>query len=326
MASPSVSMLWETVDAGAALTRRFGFATADDTVRWVAEALASRYKIELRSLDRLVISAGNLMAWTLTSEGPLIVKGCMYPGEHPRLQAIAELLAWLQRDGFPVSALIPTPDGEVQLELGAISVGVQRVIAGDMLEPTRLDQAARAGTTLARLHEAFIRYPRAADLDRRPAPVPFEADVAEWLEKNEPDDPRLQPAFAALQRRAAGLDSAGLDTQLIHLDFRAANILWADGGGVVAVLDFEQIACGYRVSDVVHAATRLGTLFHNWGPLTAEARAAFLAAYQERLPLSEKEQAWLEVLTLREAIGLARPGSMQEQWLAAAERLAANIH
>lgn len=326
MAPPSVSMLWESVDADAALTRRFGFVTADDTVRWLAGTLSSRYKIELRSVDRLVISAGNLMAWTLTSEGPLIVKACMYPGEHPRLQAIAELLAWLQRDGFPVSALLPTPDGELQLELDAISVGVQRVFAADMLDPTRLDQVARAGTTLARLHESFIRYPQAADVDRKPAPVPFETDIAGWLEKNTPDDPRLRPAFATLQQRAAGLDSVGLDTQLIHLDFRAANILWADGD-IVAVLDFEQIARGYRVADVVHAATRLGTFFHNWGPLTAAARAAFLAGYQKRLPLSEKEWAWIEVLTLLEAVGLAvQPGSMQEQWLAAAERLASNIH
>ncbi|MBO0883390.1 MAG: phosphotransferase [Mycobacterium sp.] len=323
MASPSVSMLWETVDADAALTCRFGFATADEAARWLAETLSTRYEIELGAVDRLVLSSRNLMAWTVTSEGPLIVKCCVHPEAHPRLRAIAELLAWLARDGFPVSAPIPTPDGELQLECGNLSVGVQRIIAAEMLDTTRLDQAARAGAVLARLHQAMSRYPNADDLDFTPMPA-LEADVAEWLDKNAPGEPHLRDAVATLRLKATGLDSTGLDSQLIHRDFRAANILWADND-IVAVLDFEQLARGHRVSDVVQAATLLGTHFHNWGPLTPEALDAFLAAYQTQLPFSAKERAWLAVLSLRNAIGFAQqPGPMQEQWVAAAERLAAS--
>ncbi len=324
MAAPIVSMLWESADADTALTRRFGFAGADEATRWLSETLSTRYKIELGSLDRLVISDANLMAWTVTSEGPLIVKSCRYPGVHPRLRAIAELVAWLARDGFPVSAPVPTPDGELQLECGALSVGVQRIITGDMLDTTQLDQATRAGDVLADLHEALARYPGAADdIDRTPT-VPLETDVAQWLEKNSPEEPRVQHALATLQRHTAGLDSAGLDTQLIHLDYRAANILWADND-IAAVLDFEQIVRGYRVSDLANSATLLATHFHNWGPLTAEALDAFLTAYEKRRPLTEKERAWVILLTLRNAIGFAGPGPMQDQWLTTIERLAAAI-
>ena len=319
-------MLWESVDAEAALTRRFGFTTVDAAVRWLDETLSSRYKIELGTVDRLVISAGNLMAWTVTSEGPLIVKCCVSPGEHPRLQAIAELLAWLRQEDFPVSAPVPTPDGELQIEAGALSVGVQRVVAGDMLDAGNPDHAARAGTVLARLHELFLRYPRAGDLDRNPTPVALEADIAEWLHKDAPGDPRLQSAVAALRQGAAGLDSSGMGRQLLHLDYRSANILWA-GGDIVAVLDFEQIATGYRVADVAQAATLLGTLYHNWGPLSPESLAAFLAAYEQRLPFSGKERAWLSVLTLRKMIGWsANGGPMYERWLALVAHLAAEVH
>lgn len=83
--------------------------------------------------------------------------------------------------------------------------------------------------------------------------------------------------------------------QLVHNDFRSANILH-DGSRVTAVLDLEEITYGTRVADVAKSAVLLGTRYRQWEPTSECTRTAYVAAYnnQARDPLTSSEQRELD--------------------------------
>ncbi|HEY1011626.1 MAG TPA: phosphotransferase, partial [Herpetosiphonaceae bacterium] len=93
--------------------------------------------------------------------------------------------------------------------------------------------------------------------------------------------------------------------QLIHRDYRSANLLWADGR-LAAVLDWEEVGWGHRARDVAWAAVHLATRYHDWGPLAPLAQHHFIAAYEEANPLSEAERAALPALLVWAGLGLVQ--------------------
>jgi homoserine kinase type II len=93
----------------------------------------------------------------------------------------------------------------------------------------------------------------------------------------------LHDALAAYPNHIDGGPSARHE-QLVHNDFRSANILH-DSTRITAVLDFEDVTYRSRVSDLAKAAVLLGTRFHNWGPTSQFVREAFVGAYCDQVPL-----------------------------------------
>lgn len=81
--------------------------------------------------------------------------------------------------------------------------------------------------------------------------------------------------------------------QLVHNDFRSANILH-DGTSITAVLDFDEVTCRTRAADLAKAAVLLATRYHGWGPTSELVRQTFVAAYRERTPLTSAEQSELQ--------------------------------
>jgi homoserine kinase type II len=77
--------------------------------------------------------------------------------------------------------------------------------------------------------------------------------------------------------------------RLVHNDYRSANILH-DGTSITAVLDFEEVAYRTRVADLAKAAVMLATRYHGWAPTSPAVREAFIAAYDDRSPLTSSEQ------------------------------------
>ena len=84
---------------------------------------------------------------------------------------------------------------------------------------------------------------------------------------------------------AVGDGRAGPNQQLIHGDFRSANILH-DGAGIAAILDFDDVAYRSRVADLAKAVVLLGTRYHDWQPTSQRTRHEFLAAYNAVAPLT----------------------------------------
>lgn len=102
---------------------------------------------------------------------------------------------------------------------------------------------------------------------------------------------RLHAAGAYPHRIGGGWP--GRHEQLVHNDFRSANIL-RDRTGIKAVLDFEQVTYRTRVADLAQTAVLLGTRYRNWAPTTRPVREAFVSAYREKFPLTSVEENQIE--------------------------------
>jgi homoserine kinase type II len=162
-ATPVLTMLWESVDPGEALSRRFGFADAGSAADWMGDTLWDTWGITADDCDRLVISSGNLLAWITTDDRRLVAKWSVVPERFRRLADTTALTMWLHHRGIPVAAPLPARDGRLRVELDNVSLGVFPVIEGDLLDVEDPAQVTEAGRMLATLHDAMAAYPRHID-------------------------------------------------------------------------------------------------------------------------------------------------------------------
>ncbi|WP_346134461.1 phosphotransferase [Lentzea roselyniae] len=314
--APVVEMLWEAHDPLGALGGRFGFEDEQAAGRWVATALGEHWGVRVLSCERIVISAHNALAWVGTPDGRMIAKWSVVQELFPRLVEVARLTRWLDGRGIPVSVPVPALDGRLQVEVAGASMGLQHEVEGELLDVTDAGQVREAGAVLARLQDALAAYP---DGDLVAAfggpPLPLTARVTGWLDSSAGHLPGT--ARDALRSMLGGVPAGRLPAQLVHRDFRSANVLWA-GGEVAAILDFEEIALDHRVVELARSAVLLGTRFRDWGPVPAEVHAAFLAGYESVRRLTEVEAGWWEVLLRWHALAMVPEGEDPTGWGAAA--------
>lgn len=300
------TMLWERTDPYAALTKRFRFADPSAAVTWLTAALDRHYGLPVLGVERLTMSSYNLLAWLMTPQGGFLAKCCAYVPAHDRLLAAGELVGWLAQQGLPVAAPLTTQSGPVQVITDHLSLGVQPLMAGELLDPSDLRQAQAAGRTLAQLHQALATYPQAMAFSGQTTVPVLAASMATWAKQKltAATNPKLLATYAALQSEVTHLPATELVPQLVHGDYRAANILWQNDH-IAAVLDFEESRRGYRVNDLAWAAIHLGTRYHNWGPVSATVHEAFLGSYRAVQPLTATEEAWLPALLTWHSLALA---------------------
>ena len=286
-------MLWERTDAGVELRNRFGFNAPADAVAWAARVLAEDYAVAVGSVDRMVISAHNLMLWvTVRDAGRLMIKVCRLAEAHASLAARAALVSWLSGRGLPVAAPLPTRTGDHQLLRDGRSIGVQPVLPGELLDADDLGQVRAAGEMLATLHTLMAEWPEAA-LFGNVRPV---AGGGPGEQPNAPADLRSE-----LERRLRGLPE--LPQQPVHGDYRGANLL-TRGPEISGLLDFEEARLDSAAVDVAHAVCLLGTWYHDWSPMSPEAQTVFLDTYTARRPLSAAEHTCLPVIIARSMFAL----------------------
>ena len=310
--APVVEMLWETYDPRRALAERLGFADAESAGRWVAAMLDDHWGVRVDSCERIVMSGGNALAWVGTPAGRLLAKWSVVPGRFPRLAETARLTSWVHGRGLPVSSPVPARDGRLQAEFDRVSMSLQHEIGGDLLDTADLDQVQAAGAVLARLQDALAAYPdadRIAALDG-PSP-PLTARVTRWLDSRA----RHLPAAArdTLRGLLADAPPDRLAHQLGHFDFRSANIL-CSGRDIAAILDFEETRHDHRLVELARAAVLLGTRYHDWEPVPAEVRTAFLDGYRSERPLTPAEACWLDILVLWQALAMVPSGDDPAGW------------
>lgn len=300
------TMLWERTDPNEALAKRFRFANPQAAVDWLRSAIARHYGLAVLAVDRLTISSYNLLAWLTTADGEFLAKSCAYVPAHARLLAAGELVGWLAQQGLPVAAPLAAQRGSVQVVADHLSLGVQPLMAGELLDPSDLRQAQAAGRTLAQLHQALATYPQALTFPGQTTVPVLAASMATWAKQKltAATTPHLLTAYTTLQAEVDHLPTTALVPQLVHGDYRAANILWQDDR-IAAVLDFEESRRGYRVNDLAWAAIHLGTRYHNWGPVPTTVHEAFLGSYRAVQPLTAAEEAWLPALLTWHSIALA---------------------
>ncbi|MDI5938677.1 phosphotransferase [Micromonospora sp. PTRAS2] len=309
---PVLEMLWEAHDPHRALDARFGFGDARAAGRWVADVLNEHWGVRVDSCERIVMSGGNALAWVDTPSGRRLAKRSVLPDRFPRLAEVARLTSWLDGQGLPVSAPVPTRDGRLQVEADGVSLGLQRVIEGDLLDTTDPGQVRAAGAVLARLHDVLAAYPHAERFATLAvASPPLTQQITEWLDSRAAPLPAV--ARDVLRGLVAGAPPDRLPRQLVHVDFRSANVLCA-GGEITAVLDFEEARHDHRLVDLARATVLLGTRYHDWGPVPPEAQAQFLAGYQAVRPLTSAEAGWWDILLLWQALAMVPPGEDPTGW------------
>ncbi|AYG05491.1 phosphotransferase enzyme family protein [Gryllotalpicola protaetiae] len=318
MAEPNataVKMLWEADSPHEVLESRFGFANPGAASRWVIDALNDNWGIRADACERIVMSGRNALAWVSSESGPLLLKWSVAPERFARLAAVAQLTNGLASRGIPVSALVPALDGEIQLELGGASLGLQRKAPGELLDVDDPEQVFAAGAALARLHESLGSVP-ADSLPSIEAPTqPLAKRVSDWLASS----PGHLPADGreTLQRLIAAAGAEPLPLQLVHGDYRAANIL-VEGGEISAILDFEEAWLDHRIVELARSSVLLGTLFHDWGPVSGEVRRQYRAGYESVRELTETEAGWWDALVLWISLAMIPAGDDPQGWRDAA--------
>ncbi|HEX8497252.1 MAG TPA: phosphotransferase [Actinomycetales bacterium] len=302
-----LSMLWESGEPRDALRERFGFDTFETVAEWTSRALEETWGITVAGCLRMVISDQNAVLWVSSDRGDLVVKWSRARAHFGGLEATTRLLRLLAARGVPVAAPIATVDGLDRVALdgpaGALSVAVQPELSGHWLDVTDDAAVRSAGACLARVHRAL----GASRQDEAPAmsrPAALDARIDEWLAGGHRGPaPEASRRLAGLVSRAPELDDS---VQLVHNDFRAANILTRDSR-VVGVLDFDDVVVDHRVSDLAKACVYLGTRFTDWRPTPTAVRQTLCAGYESVRPLSRAEARWLEIVVLWHGL-MALPG------------------
>lgn len=312
-----LSMLWESVDPTDALTTRFGFDDLRVAEDWAAEALRSTWGVTARGCTRLVISDDNVIAWLETDRGALIMKWSRAQNRFEALGASTRLLHEVGAHGAPVAAPLPALDGHVRVVLngpaGPLSAAVLPEMQGEWLDVDDLDAVHSAGAALAAIHQTLAA--SQVQSNQPPEPPPDLAErITGWLVRG---DRGHAPAISRrLQRLLADAPPLDAPSQLVHHDFRAANILTRDSA-VVCVLDFDEVAVSFRVDDLARASVYLATRFTNWAPTPRPARQALREGYETAQPLTGIEAHWLEILTLWYGLNAIPGGEDRQGWAAA---------
>jgi homoserine kinase type II len=308
----TIEMLWEQDDPAEVLPNRFGFANAEAAGDWVTSAIERHWGLRVSSPERVVISDSNALAWVRSGDERLLLKWSVAPDRFERPAFAATVTAWLGPLGLPVSAPVPTLAGEVQVTSAGVSMGLQRVIDGGHLDVEDSDQIRAAGAMLARLHDALRTCPlRSSPPEFLSAPAPLPEQIAGWVAS---DPSTLAPEARDVLGQM--LDRAPADLpplQIVQGDYRAANILCV-GTTVVGVLDFEELRFDHRIVELARSAVMLGTLFRDWGPVSASVRQQFLDGYQTVQALTDAELQWWPVLVLWYSLALVPPGDDPTGW------------
>lgn len=318
---PVLEMLWETTDPLAVLSERFGFPSGSEAVAWLRGVVSRYYGMSLKDCQRIVMSDGNALGWISTSQGRFIAKWSRTPEKFVRLDAISDLTAWLASRGHSVSAPVPSHAGKAQIVVDGASLNVQRVMPGYHLDVTDGAQVHRAGATLARLHADLRAYPQALNMSDVPRTTRSAHElISSWLESDLSHLPHAP--LDALRGRVAAASAAPIDAQLVHGDFRAANVL-TRGAQVTAVLDFEEMRFDSPIGELARSAVMLGTLFHDWGPVPPQVHDALLKGYESVHPLSGPQRSWWHPLVLWWSLLMVpTSGDDPTGWGRAAERVA----
>ncbi len=315
----TIEMLWAQDDPSDVLRDRFGFASAEAVGDWVTSTVERHWGVRVGSPEQVVISDSNALAWLRAGDERLLLKWSVAPDRFARLAFAATVTASLGALGLPVSTPVPTLAGEVQVTSDGVSMGLQRVIEGSHLDVGDPDQVHAAGAMLARLHEALHEHSlRNSPPEFLSVPAPLTEQIAGWVSSNPSTLPPKARDVLGQMLEYAPADLPPL--QIVQGDYRAANILCV-GSAVVGVLDFEELRLDHRIGELARSAVMLGTLFRDWGPVSASVRQQFLDGYQSVQALTDAERQWWPVLVLWYSLALVPPGDDPTGWGRAASEV-----
>lgn len=243
-----------------------------------------------------------------------------------RIRFAHELQQHLRTQGFPTPGVIPTRSGErTFLRLEDCVYELFEFIVGHRFNGTE-EQAADAGRTLARFHDAAAQLRTRSTIPRgdyhdSPAVRAALHRLAERLE-DASDSALLRRLLGVYDDAGRKANACGLATfppAVIHADWHPGNMLFRNGT-VVAVIDYDSVRVSRRVIDVANGALQFsilaGQTLDDWPDHLDLGRArAFVRGYLTLTRFVPGEASSLPHLMneamIAESVGaVARTGSM----------------
>lgn len=227
-------------------------------------AALGAWGVEARSIERLAGGAVNEHWLVDTAAGPLVLRRyhCVHVAEATPYEH--EVLAYLEGNGWPVAAPVPTPDGATLVESDARRWSLFPFLPGTPpADSPRTLQ--RMGALLALLHvdladwrggaEQRRTFGRVTDLDaylQTRGGTTFER----LMDRLHEDDPTRADALRGVRERnewALGhLGYDALPDAVVHSECFGANVLFQDDE-VTAILDFDFVHRDARAADIARS-------------------------------------------------------------------------
>jgi Ser/Thr protein kinase RdoA (MazF antagonist) len=185
------------------------------------------------------------------------------------------LLNYLHQSGLEVQRPVPLPAGNFIFSNDAGRFSLLSWIDGEVLETINQTQAQAVGILMARFHRVARDFTPPAGFERPQYDAAYlehtltELRLIDWLQP----DMALFEQSMALAKQA--FEEPNIPKNLIHADLHPGNMVWQ--GEKVAMIDFDR--CGFGPVSYDIATT--------FGYLEQSERSAFLAGYEQVLPLPE---------------------------------------
>jgi Ser/Thr protein kinase RdoA (MazF antagonist) len=166
-------------------------------------------------------------------------------------------------------------------------------------DPRLVEACGRLGELIARMHlhtDSFVPPPRFArhrlDVERLIGDDPWWGAFWHVPEFSERQRQRVLKVREDMRQRLAAYGTGPGVFSLIHADLVPTNVL-VRSDGVVAPIDFDDAAFGYRLYDI---ATPLARLYVNQN--FEQLQDALVTGYQRQRPLTAEELSWLPMFRL----------------------------
>lgn len=255
-----------------------------------ARELGRAYGVDLLTLEPLELGSVNSNFRARTRDGRLLFARLYEEQGAAGAAAEVALLAGLARAGVPVPEALPL-DGPLPSHGGKPFV-VFPWIDGEIrcLRGVRAEDAHAVGRALALVHLASNGVGRLGPGRFRPE------DMLSRLERVEREGarPSLAPELARIRALYARLVTArdpALPVGVVHGDLFRDNVLFANGGGIAALLDFESAFHGPLVYDLL--VTISAWCFRDGFEL--DLARAMVEGYEGARPLAPAERRALRV-------------------------------
>ncbi|MFK7908257.1 MAG: homoserine kinase [Chitinophagales bacterium] len=259
----------------------------------LAQLLQQEYGMEVDSYGVLSGGSQNTNYWVKTSNQTFVLTVCEQK-ILAQAEELAQLLAYLNANGFATSEVIPTIGGGLATVFEGKPILLKSFIEGSVEKDLSPELLVTLGQQLARLHQI-------------PAPDYLPKSLSSGIEAF--DEIKLyapESEFYVWSKETRtyieGFLEEDMPKALIHSDIFFNNIIIHPDGKQTTIMDFEEACHYYRVFDIGMMLVGSCSEGIHLNPLKTQ---SLLKGYQQISPLSSTEKKALQAFTVYGAAATA---------------------
>ena len=258
---------------------------ADYTRLTSAAAIKLLSNYNLGKLDRMDPLDGGQAnsSFKFTTENGAFVLSVCDEKNRKEIDCLTRVLAYLETKAFPTTRPVRTRTGGYFITHGSKPVYVKEFIPGKVIRRLTPDMVCQVGTAVADLHDLPV-------LKEMPRHFPYGIEAFSEFLKGDLEHPYVAWLGQKREFLEQALDPA-MEKGFIHGDIFWDNLLFSHDR-LVAILDFEEACCYYKLYDLGMCA--VGCCSRN-GSFDLQRVTSLITGYQQRRPLSKREKPQLKV-------------------------------